>query len=122
MTPNFCKTIGEVIVLAEDVLNRPALPSRLDKVTALSVVVEGESALFVEGGNPMRSEVAMLLEALANIEAERSDLNKTRALEFSMIAGALLPMVRRCMDVALHLGRRGPSTSDGHDFKSGRRA
>lgn len=120
--PNFTKTLGLVVDLACEMIVHPEwTASRLPKITELQIRVEAERAAMIEGVNPIRGEVAMLLEALANIEAERGEQNKTRADDFCKIAGVLLPMVRRCLVVALHLGTRGPVTSDQDYHKTGRR-
>jgi hypothetical protein len=116
---DFVKTLGAVIDLAVDVINRPAVVHRFAAITDLTTIVDHQRAVMVEGGNPIGGEVSMLLDALAHIEAERS-IGSDRGPEFCMVAGVLLPMVRGCMLRAIALRNRRPSTSD-HDFRRGDR-
>lgn len=118
--PDFCGTISTVIDVAQDVINLPTFTSRLEAITHLTTAVDAQRALAAEGGNPIRGEVSMLLEALGHIEAERAGNNHVRASEWAMVGGVLLPMVRQNLALAIALRSRRPSTSEGHDFKRGR--
>jgi len=115
---DFCAPIGDAIDLAVDVINRPTLSLRLPAITAAAEAVDQARAAMVEGGtNPIRAEVSMLLEALANVEGERTANNHFRAGEWCMVAGVLLPMVRQNLALALALRSRArPATSE-HDFQ-----
>lgn len=111
---DFAKTLGAVIDLALDVVNRPNMVTRLPAITELTAAVEAERAVMVEGDNPIRGEVSILLEVLGHIEAERLG-GSTRSVEWCMVAGVLLPMVRQNLFDTL-LRRPRPATTD-HDFR-----
>src|SRR5205814_878492 len=68
---DFVATLGAVVDIAVDVINKPRLPTRLPELTELALVVDAERTRMVEGGNPIRAEAGALLDVLAQIEAER---------------------------------------------------
>lgn len=111
-------TLGAVVDLAVAVINRPAHVSRISEITDLALIVDSERARLAEGGALIRGEVAMLLDALMHIEAER-EIGRGpaigRATQWRMVAGALLPMVQENMADLIALPDARPSTTD-HDF------
>lgn len=116
---NFVATIGTVVDVAIDVINRPTLVSRVPHLTDLAMLVDDQGAILVEGGNPIRAEVGVLLGVLAQVEGERqAGGNPDRAERWSMIAGALLPMVRA--NLADALAHRARAATTDHDFTRSR--
>lgn len=115
---HFTRTLSAVIGLAVDVINRPALGTREASISDLTEKVDAARLVMVEGGNPIRGEVPILLEVLSHIEAERT-FGSERAGDFCMVAGVLLVMVRRNLLSAMKLATRAPATTD-HDFTRGK--
>lgn len=116
--PDFSKLISAAVELADQVINRPSTACRLPAITDLVVSIEAARAVMVEGGNPIRGEVSMLLEACANIEAEREARDPFRAAEWGMVAGVLLPMARMNLAMALTLRMRRPASTEQDYFQS----
>jgi hypothetical protein len=116
VTRDFVRTLGTVVDVAVDVINRPAIVSRIPAITDLAAVVDADRAVMVEGGPVVRGEASVLLDVLAHIEAERMQGGPTisRADRWCMVAGCLLPMVRENLADALQ--RRPRAATSDHDF------
>lgn len=112
-------TLGDLIVMAERVINRPLAPGVAPvELAALATNVDIAAALAIEGSNPIGGEALMLAQALAEIASTRDDY--ARVTQWRMVAGTLLPMVRDCAFRAIALRARAPSTTD-QDYPRGRR-
>lgn len=109
-----------IVDFAGDVIMREAHSLRLARVGELQAELDGHAAVKIEGGNPIRAEVGLLLAALFEIEEARHDRNDARGAAWCAIAFGLLQLVRAnvvdAMKQAATLSR--PSTTD-HDFNRG---
>lgn len=106
---DFPTVLLRLIEVAENVILRPSHAPRLDQVTSIAATVEAARQIMVEGGNPLRMECSMLVDALAQIEMFRGAGEDPT--QWQMVASGLLPMVKNNMPRALDQRRKATRIS-----------
>jgi hypothetical protein len=109
-TRDFTGILGQTIDLAAQFIARPSYADRTHEIKALRAVVVAAAEVRIEGGrNPIGLEAAMLLDALINLDGARLSNRKEKVTGWTMIAGALLAMVRDNLSAALKLQKIRPT-------------
>jgi hypothetical protein len=115
----FCTVLSRTIVTATTIITRPSMLPRIDELAELTGMVDQARRVMVEGGNPVREEVPMLLEACCHIEQERMNgkRGELRAAWWCAAAGVLLQMVRENFTEAMVMRAAARPSTTSQDYR-----